>query len=217
MAYMIDRDLDDEINTAFSIDGKNEETEGESTRKLFKNHKKLMIKFLNHKLDISSLKSYISHNIIPRGLRERIVPAEHLYTPRFLEAWKEECLNRGLALMKIIVLEEETQLEEIKGELEISAKALEPHKNEPDFEKNNEFNKKEIERIQKNLKHTKQEKFRQNIIDFEGGDIFNPTLPNRSRSSSRNSRHLQCTSRNRIGSSSDSDLDKETPIKSVTF
>lgn len=118
-----------------------------------------MIKFLNRKWDISSLKSHISNQIIPRGLRERVVPAEHLHTPRFLSVWRTECLNRGLSLMKIIVTEEEAQLQEIREELEISAKLLEPYKQDPEFDKNNEYIKKEIEKIQKNVKYTKQEKF----------------------------------------------------------
>lgn len=108
-----------------------------------------MITFFNHKWDIASLKSHISNKIIPRGLREWVVPAAHLHTPSFLEVWKEECLNRGLTLMKLIVAEEEAQLQEIREELKISAKLLEPHKHEPEFDKNNDFIKKEIERIQK--------------------------------------------------------------------
>lgn len=149
MAYMIDPDLDHEIDTAFSVSGENQETDKEPIRKLLKHHKKLMIKFLNRKWDISSLRSHISNQIIPRGLRERVIHAEHLHTPRFLLVWKDECFNRVLSFMKLIVAEEEAQLQEIREELETSAKLLEPYKQDPESDKNNEFIKKEIERIQK--------------------------------------------------------------------
>lgn len=217
MAYMINHDLDVEINTAFDVGMDNCETEREPIRKLFKHHKKLVIKFLNRKWDISSLKSHISKQIIPRGLRERVIPAEHLHTPRFLSAWKTECLNRGLSLLKLIVDEEEAQLEEIRVELDASAKSLEPFKQDPEFDKNNEYIKKEIERIQKSLKHSKQEKFRQNLADWESGDIFDPTIQRRSRSLSRNSRQRQRQSKTRNSSSSDSEPDKDTSQKTVSF
>lgn len=217
MAYMIDSHLDHEIDTAFLASSQDHEVEKEPMKKLFKQHKKLMIKFLNRKWDISSLESHISNEIIPRGLRERIIPAEHLHTPRFLSIWKDECLNRGLSLMKLIVTEEEAQLSDLREELENSAKLLEPYKLDPDFEKNYEFIKKEIERIQKNLKHTKQEKFRKNLADWESGEIFNPTIPTRNRSLSRNSRQRQRQHSNRNSSSSESELDKDTSQKSVSF
>lgn len=51
--------------------------------------KKLTIKYLNRKWGISSLKSHIEHLVIPRGLRERVVLAGHLHTPRLLETWKK--------------------------------------------------------------------------------------------------------------------------------
>lgn len=66
MAYMIDPHLDHEIDTAFMAGGEDFGIEKEPMKKLFKQHKKLMIKFLNHKWDISSLKSHVSNRVIPR-------------------------------------------------------------------------------------------------------------------------------------------------------
>lgn len=104
--------------------------------------KKLTIKFLNRKWDISSLKSHIENGIIPRGLREWVTPAGHLHTPRFIEAWKASCVKRGLEIMQLIVNEEQAQLDEIKAEIDISVGLLEPFKTDPSLKNIMSFSKK---------------------------------------------------------------------------
>lgn len=147
MAYCIGDDIDLEIQTAFTREQVTEKTDNEQTiKKLFKEHKKLTIKYLNRKWNISSLESHITFGVIPRGLRERVVPAEHLYTPRFMEKWKAKCIEHGLSVIQLIVDEEKIQLDELKAELEQSSKELEPLQNEVDFEKHNSILRKEIEK-----------------------------------------------------------------------
>lgn len=191
MVYLLNEEIDLEIETAFSCDSTVTCGGGDDILKgLLKNHKKLTIKFLNRKWDISSLKSHIENKIIPRGLRERVIPAGHLHTPRFLELWKQSCLEWGLAILNMIVEEEQIQLEEIKKEIDNSVQLLEPYKLDPILIKTNELLKKEVEKTQKLLKSTKQEKFKQNLQDWENGDIFDPTIPRgRSRSRRRNRRN----------------------------
>lgn len=77
------------------------------------------------------------HKIIPRGLGDRIIPAEHLHTDRFLPKWKELCINRGLAVMGLKVEEERIQLAEIKKFIEQSACGLEGLKETGEFSKQN--------------------------------------------------------------------------------
>lgn len=214
MAYLLDKEIDLEIQSAFSSDPSVHSEGDESLKKLFKTHKKLTIKFLNRKWDISSLKSHIDHKIIPRGLRERIIPAGHLHTPRFLKLWKESCLERGLDTLRMIVNEEELQLEEIRIEIDNSVKLLEPFKSDPNFDKSNDLLKKEVERTQKYLKASKQEKFKQNLADWEREDIFDPTVP-RGRSRSRKGRGHRSKTPQPTNYSSDSDLDSQE--KSVIF
>lgn len=45
-------------------------TDNDLIKGLFKQHKKLTVKFLNRKWDISSLESYVSNRMILQGLRE---------------------------------------------------------------------------------------------------------------------------------------------------
>lgn len=80
--------------------------------------------FLNRKWDISSLKSHIDNKVIPRGLRERVIPAGHLLTPRFLEQWKKSCLEPALNILQMIVDEEQLQLDEIRKEIDASVQLL---------------------------------------------------------------------------------------------
>lgn len=65
-----------------------------------------------------------SIGVIPRGLREKVVPAEHMHTPRFMEKWKAKCLAHGLLVFQLIVDEEKAQLDEFIIELEQSSKVL---------------------------------------------------------------------------------------------
>lgn len=111
------------------------------------------------KWDVSSLETYISHRIVLRGLRDRIIPAEHLHTDRFLTKWKELCLNHSIAVMELIVKEEKTQLISIQEQIEESARGLETLRDKEEFIKKNENLKREIEKVQLNLKITKQSKF----------------------------------------------------------
>lgn len=131
MAYQLDDDIEREIQSAFSSEQSASKDGDDSLQTLFRNHKKLTIKFLNRKWNISSLKSHIENRIILRGLRERVTPAGHLHTPRFIEAWKASCVKRGLEIMQMIVDEEEIQLNEIKADIEVSAGLLEPFKTNP--------------------------------------------------------------------------------------
>lgn len=90
--------------------------------------KKLTVKHLNSKLDISSLESYIENNIIPRSLREKVIPAKNLHNPRFLGEWKKQCINHGIEIMWLIIEEEKLQLLELADQIDESSKALDPFK-----------------------------------------------------------------------------------------
>lgn len=74
-------------------------------------------------------------------------------------------MERGLAILHMIIEEEQIQLEEIKKEIDISVQLLEPYKLDPIFIKSNDLLKREVEKTQKTLKSTKQEKFKQNLLD----------------------------------------------------
>lgn len=116
---------------------------------------------------MSSLETYISHKIVPRGLRDRTMPAEHLHTESFLPKWKKLCINHGLAVMRLIVEEEKAQLITIQAQIEERARGLEALKHFEEFIKQNDNLKKETEKTQLNLKITKKSKFKPDIADFE--------------------------------------------------
>lgn len=214
MAYKICDSINNEIESAFDRDLETPDVGNEPIKKLLKNHKKLTIKILNRKWDIASLQSHVTQRVIPRGLRERVVPAQHLHTPRFLEAWKKICIDRGIELMKLIIQEEQSQLGEIQLELDKSTSLLEPFGEDPELIRFNENLKKEVEKLQRTLKFTKQKKFKQNIQDSEQDNFFDPTkIRSRSRSRGPNRRNRSNNYRGGHSSGSESDsLDK-----TVTF
>lgn len=214
MAYRIGDNINDEIESAFDRDIETPDVGNEPIKKLLKNHKKLTIKILNRKWDIASLQSHVTQRVVPRGLRERVVPAQHLHTPRFLVVWKKACIDRGIELMKLIIQEEQLQLDETQDELDKSTSLLEPFGEDPELIRFNDNLKKEVERLQRTLKFTKQNKFKQNIQDSEQENFFDPTkIRPRSRSRGPNRRNRSNNRRGGQSSGSESDsLDK-----TVTF
>lgn len=71
--------------------------------------------------------------MIPRGLRESVIPAQHLQTEQFLLKWKELCIDHGINIMQTTIEEEKRQLVELETQIEESAVLLEPHKDKQDF------------------------------------------------------------------------------------
>lgn len=102
-------------------------------------------------------------------LRERVITAQHLHTEQFLNEWKDLCIAHGLAVMKLIIQKESRQLADLKNQIEESTKLLEPHacqiQDKPEFGRHNELLKKEIDKVQKNLRLTKQSKFKPDLDD----------------------------------------------------
>lgn len=118
MAFALGEEIDQEIKEAFEKDSSQLLNREEEIRSGFKEHKKLLTKHLNRKWDVSFLETYIQQKIVPRGLRDRTIPAEHLQNDRFLPKWKELCINHGIAVMALIVEEERLQLVELSGQIE---------------------------------------------------------------------------------------------------
>lgn len=162
---------------------------------------------------MTSLETYIAHKIVPRGLRDRTIPAEHLHTESFLPKWKELCINHGLAVMGLIVKEVKAQLVDIQTQIEESARGLEALKHLEEFSKRNDMLKKEIEKTQLNLKITKQSKFKRDIADFEKEEVFDLTV-RRGRSRSRGRSQRQQSKQRREKSHSDSD---DETVRTVTL
>lgn len=114
MAYVLGEEVDEEIQSALTCDQGDSETKNGEIKRLFKNHKKIVVKHLNRKWGVFFLENYISQKIIPRGLRDSIIPTEHLHTVTFIPKWKELCISHGIELMKLIVEEEKLQLINLK-------------------------------------------------------------------------------------------------------
>lgn len=111
----------------------------------------------------------------PSGLKERVVPVAHLQTETFLKKWEKQCIDHGLEIMKLIVEEEKDQLALLQTQILESSEKLEPLKKNPDFDRLNDILKKEIDKTQKNVKLTKQNKFRRDLDDWAKGEIFDLT------------------------------------------
>lgn len=161
--------------------------QGNDLKQLFKEHKQLVIKQLKRKWDICSLESYVASSMVPKGLRQRIIPAAHLRTERFQAKWEKLCLEQGLQVLGLIIEEEKAQLEEINMQIETSVGKLEEVKDDESFSSLNENVRKEVEKVQRVVKSIKQKKFLRDKKEFEEGVAFQ-VQDSRHRSRSRNRR-----------------------------
>lgn len=93
----------------------------------------------------------------------------------FLTKWKQECIDHGVSVMKLIVEKEKLQASELQSQIEASLQQLEPFKDQLEFEKQNEIKKKKLLKHKKNLRHTKQSKFQMDRDDWAKGEIFDLT------------------------------------------
>lgn len=207
MAFVLGEDIDQEIRVAFQSDTPHTLDQDDEIKNKFKEHNFFLLKHLNRKWDVSSLETYISQQIIPRGLRDRIV---HLHTDTFLPKWEELCIDHSLAVMGLIVQEEKLQLISIQQQIQVSAQGLEELKDQEEFTRQNYQLKKEIEKAQLNLKITKQGKYRRDVADFKKNKIFDLTI-HRGRSKSKG-RPQSRQRRNKSHSDTE-----EQGIKSVIF
>lgn len=110
--------------------------------------------------------------------------------------------------------DEKIQMAELKNMIEESARGLDLMKEEEEFTRQNEFLKKEIEKVQQNLKTTKQSKYRRDTLDFERDQAFDLTA-RRGRSGS-SQRGFRSQSRNRQDRSPPS-ADENSTNSAVTF
>lgn len=197
-------DIDLEIQQAFRSDT----SQDEETKTRFKEHKKLLIGHLNRKWNVSFLETYICQKIVPRGLRDKVIPAEHLHNGRFLDKWKALCIDHGISVIQWF--QEKLQLDELTTLISDSSLGLEPFKDTEEFLWQNEIAKKEVEKTQHNLKVTKQPKFRHDLNDWEKGEIFDLTIH-------RNRSRLHRGRSNSRGIRSLNEIDYESFPKSVHF
>lgn len=194
MAYVIREDYLREIVATFSSDQLSQVTPSSTEdtvdlKKLFKEHKHLTIKQLKRQWDVCSLESYVENAIIPKGLRERIIPAEHLKTERFMVKWKQECLDHGLKVLQLIIEEEKLQLSELNEQIKASVEVLDIHRDDVNFETLNDQIKKEAEKVQRFVRSMKQKKFLRDKREFEEGAPFDRIFQ-RQRSRSRRNRRV---------------------------
>lgn len=192
MAFVLDATCFEEMHATFQNAGVSEAVGGENDQEseikaLFKTHKNLVIRQLKRKWDICSLESYRDHSIIPRGLRERIIPASHLRNDRFTSKWETLCLSHGKDVLNLIIEEEQLQLSELNNQIEESVKKLDEVKDHPTFGTHNEHVKKEVEKVQRFVKTVKQKKFARDKKEFDDGIAFKVN-EHRSRSRTRRRR-----------------------------
>ncbi|XP_068114979.1 uncharacterized protein [Hyperolius riggenbachi] len=155
-------------------------------KQLCRQHRKLTLKHLRRKWNISTLESYREARVLPWGIREKIIPAEHLRNDRFLPKWKAASIAHGFVVLGLIIEEEKIQLTEIREAVDTSIEALDPYKENPVFSKLNDLLKGEVERTQKKIKKDKQTKYLKDLAEWKEGEYFLylPGKP-RSRSGSR--------------------------------
>lgn len=117
--------------------------------------------------EVQSLQSYITNNIVPRGLRSTLTPSNRCRNPTFMVKWEKEATASSIRFMHLLVEEEKTNLTQaeikLKEQIEITKK----------FEHEAEYTIKEkklqgtIERFEYHLKDRKHKQYQRDCLDFK--------------------------------------------------
>ncbi|OCT55727.1 hypothetical protein XELAEV_18004523mg [Xenopus laevis] len=122
--------------------------------------------------EITAWEKYLSHNIIPRGLRIQLAPAEHLVSDHFVKQWNELLTSCSIGLMRLIKVTEEGLLEQTNSEVANNLKLIQSFKEDISFKKRESELQTNIDKLAAELKTRKWRKFSRDKTDFSTGKIY---------------------------------------------
>ncbi|OCT61647.1 hypothetical protein XELAEV_18047676mg [Xenopus laevis] len=144
---------------------------------IFKNLKQGMIKQTKLWWEVTTLDKYLGHSIVPRGLRIKLSPAEHLIKEGFLDKWHNILTNCSLNLMRLIKETEEGELGLINIEVENHLKLVQEHRENEAFTRFESELQGNIDKLASELKVRKWKKINRDRTDFATGHVYSTEHP----------------------------------------
>lgn len=116
--------------------------------------------------EVKGLESYVKNDIVPKGLRIAVLPAQRSRTPNLMKLWEKEVTASSIRLMKILLEEEKITLENTSTKLKETIQTALKLKEEVDFSKKEGELQANIEKYTTFLKERKHQQFVRDLADF---------------------------------------------------
>ncbi|OCT91315.1 hypothetical protein XELAEV_18014366mg, partial [Xenopus laevis] len=161
----------DNSSTADSIS----DLDGQSLIADFKLYKKTLIQQMRLRWEISSLENYVKSKMVPRGLRIKKIPGQNLKKSggqEFVDKWNNILSECSFKLMQLMIDESTRNILLVNKQVEIEKLALEEKREDKQFNELNENVKKELIKIQQEIKIRKKRKFIRDTEDYKKGQIY---------------------------------------------
>lgn len=142
----------------------------------FKTVTRVYKNFVRSWWEVQSLDTYIKHKIVPRGLRNHIIPAARLRSPDFIKKWEKESIESSLRLMGLLLEEEKTVLSGIETELKEVIEQTKKFNTHPEYSNKEVYLQSIVEKYTAQLKEKKHSLFNRDIKDFKEGRIFDYSI-----------------------------------------
>lgn len=132
---------------------------------------KLFLKEAKTWWDLSSLRSYIEKNMIPRGLRIKKMPTT-LFDDAFMTKWNDILTDSSIRLMQLIVSYEETALVSIRKEIKDIQTSLQQHVGLTEIQEWDTKLKANISKLEMDIVAMKKSKFQRDLNDYKQDCVY---------------------------------------------
>ncbi|XP_056414027.1 uncharacterized protein LOC130356466 [Hyla sarda] len=122
--------------------------------------------------EVQSLEHYLKNNIVPKGLRVNILPAERSRTDNLLKKWEQEALASSFRFMNILLDEERIALDNSSKRLKESIDAILRFKTDPEFTRREAVLESLVDKFYTLLKNRKHKQFIRDLSEFREKRAF---------------------------------------------
>lgn len=117
--------------------------------------------------EIQSLTTYIAENIVPRGLRITLTPANKHRSPEFMLKWEKEATAASIKLMQLLLEEEKSSFSLLESQLKEQIEICKKFEDESEFANKEKQLQNTLEKHQFHLKDRKHKQYVRDSTDFK--------------------------------------------------
>lgn len=130
--------------------------------------------------EVQSLDNYIKNNIVPRGLRITLTPAQKNRNPSFFTKWEKEATDSSVRFMRLLLEDEKVNLATLEVRLKEHIDIAKKFEKEGDYSQKEKDLQNTLERYQYNIKDRKHKQFLRDLADFRDNKAYS-LITNKSR------------------------------------
>ncbi|XP_073442413.1 uncharacterized protein [Dendrobates tinctorius] len=120
----------------------------------------------------ASLESYLAKNMIPRGLRVRIVPSFPVEDSLFRNRWEETCNICSRSLIELLIGINKKTLEGLENEIETVKKKLVEDLSASNMDQFKTEMEKQFLIWEKEVQEGKAKKFSRDLLDYKNNTVY---------------------------------------------